>query len=274
MMGSLLAPFGRSSVRPSEESRKGSMSGGSGLGQPGHDIGCAAGDGAWGDGGAVNQDHRQGKRAGGGQFGFGPCAAGVLGDDDVDAVVGQKRTVAFGGEGTPRDDGMGVGQGQGFGRWVDEAQKIVMLRGRGEGRKGLAAYCKEDAARRRADCGDGGFKVGDMGPAVTLARLPRGAFKGDKGRFGFVTGGDGIRAHLGGEGVCRVNNMGDCFGLDVSLEALDAAKAAHADRQGLGDGGFGATGVGIEGVHARCGQRAGHLRGFGRSAQKKDARHG
>ena len=273
-MGPLLAPFGRSSVRFSEESRNGSMSGGSGLGQPGHDLGGAAGDGARGDGRAVDQDDRQGKISGGGQLGFGPGATGVLGDDDVDAVVGQQRTVAFGGEGAPRDHGMGIGQGQGFGRWVDKAEKVVVLRGLGEGRKVLATDGEEDAARGLAQCGNGGFKVGDVGPVVAFTRQPGRAFEGDQGRSGFRASSDGVRAHLRGEGVGRVDDMSDGFGPEVGLQAFDAAKAADADRQGLGDGGFGATGVGIDGIHARSGEGAGHLRGFGGSAQKKDARHG
>lgn len=273
-MGSLLAPCGRSSVQFSEESRNGSMSGGSGRGQPDHDLGCAAGDGTWGDGRAVDQDHRKGKVAGGGQLGFGPGAPGVLGDDDVDAVVLQQRKVAFGGEGAARDDGMGVGQGQRFGRRVDKAQKVVVLRGLGEKAKVLATDGEEDPARGLAKGGNRGFKVGDVGPVVLRSGGPRRAFKGDQGRVGFGAGGDGIRAHLRGERVGRVDHMGDGFGLDVGLEAFGAAKAADADGQRLGDRGLGATGVGIDSIHPRLSQGAGHLCGFGRSAQKKDARHG
>ena len=274
MTGPLLASFGRYSVRFSEESRNGTMSGRSGRVQPGHDLGRAAGDGAWGNGGAVDQDHRKGKRAGGGQLGFGPGASGVLGDDHVDAVVGQKCKVAFGGEGASCDDRFGLRQGQHFTRRVNEAQEIVVLRGLGEGRKVLATDGKEDAAWGRADCGDGGFKVGDMGPVVALVRRPRRAFEGDEGRVGFGAGGDGIRAHLRGERVGRVDHMGDGFGFEIGFQALDPAKTSDADRKGLGDRGFGATGVGIDGIQPRLSQGAGHLRSFGRSAQKKDARHG
>lgn len=273
-MGPLLAPFGRSSVRFSEESRNGSISGGSGRGQPGHDFRHAAGDGALRDGRTVDQDDRQVKVAGGGQLGLGPRTSGVLGDDDVDAVIRQKRAVAFHCEGASCDDGMGIGQGQRFGRRVNEAQEIVVLRGLGEEAKVLATDGKEDSARGIAQCGDGGIKVGDVGPVVLRSGGPGRAFKGDQGRAGFGAGGHGIRAHLRGEGMRRVDHMGDGFGLDIGLEACGAAEAAHADRQGLGDRGFGATGVGIDGVHLRLRQDAGHLSGFGRSAQKKDARHG
>lgn len=273
-MGPLLASFGRSSVRFSEESRNGSMSGGSGWGQPGHDLGCAAGDGARRDGRAVDQDDRQVKVAGGSQLGLGPGATGILGDDDVDAVVGQQGAVAFGGEGAPCDDRFGLRQGQRFGRRVDEAQEIVVLRGLREEAKVLATDGKEDSARGLAKGRDGGFKVGDMGPVVLRSGDPGRAFEGDQGRAGFPAGDHGVRAHLRGEGMRRVDHMGDGFGLDIGLEAFGAAEAAHADRQGLGDRGFGATGVGIDGVHLRLRQDAGHVRGFGCSAQDEDARHG
>ena len=132
-----------------------------------------------------------------------------------------------------------------------------------------------DTARmRELQVTETGFKVGDVGPVVLRSGGPRRAFKGDQGRVGFGAGGDGIRAHLRGERVGRVDHMGDGFGLDVGLEAFGAAKAAHADRQGLGDRGFGTAGVGIDGVHLRLRQDAGHVRGFGCSAQDEDARHG
>ncbi len=242
--------------------------------QPGHDLVRVASDGARRDGRAVDQDDRQGKRAGGGQFGLGARATGVLGDDDVDAVVGQQGKVTFGGEGAARDDGMGIGQGQRLGRRVDEAQKVMVLWGLGEKAKVLASDGEEDAARGRTKGSDGGFKVGDMGPVVLRSGNPRRAFEGDQGRSGFRTCSDGIRAHLRGERVGRVDDMGDGFGIEIGFQALDAAKAADADGQGLGDRGFGAAGVGIDSVHLRPGQRAGHLRGFGCSAQDEDARHG
>lgn len=274
MTGPLLVPFGHSSVRPSEESRSGSMSGWSGLVQPDHDLGHAAGDRAGWHLWPVDQDGRQGKVTRSRQFRFGPRATGVLGDDHVDLVLLEQGKIAFDGEGASGDHRLRIGQGQGLGRGIDKAQKIVVLRGLGEGGEGLAPDGQEDATRGFAQGCDGGVKVGDMGPVVPVARLPWRAFKGDQGGSRCLAGGDGIAAHLRGEGVGGVDDMGDGFGFEVMSQPVGATKAAHADRQRLGDRSFGATGVGIDRVHASLGQSAGHLCGFGRSAQKKDARHG
>ncbi len=246
---------------------------GSGV-QPGHDFGHAAGSVARRDGGSVDQDDRKAKGACGAKLCLRPHATGVLGDDHVDPVVAQQGKVAFDREGTSGDDGMGVGQRQGIGRRIDKAQKIVVLRGLGESGQGLATDGKEHPVRALTQCFDGSFMIGDKGPVVAFACSPWRAFQSDQGRVGFGAGGDGIRAHLSGERVGRVDHIGDGFGLDIGLKAFDAAKAADADGQRLGDLGFGTAGIGIDGIHACISQRAGHLRGFGGSAQKKDTRHG
>lgn len=242
--------------------------------EPGHDLGHAARNRAGGHLRTVDQDDRQVKGAGGDKLRLGPRTTGVLGDDDVDAMVTQKDKVALCRKRAAGNHGLCVGQGQGIGRRIDKAQKVVVLRGLGETGKGLATDGQEDPARGVAKGCDGRVKVGDMGPVVFGVCLPGRAFKGDQRGVGCLAGGDRVAAHPGSEGVGGVDDMGDGFGLQVLCEARDAAKSADADGQRLGNGGFGPARVGIDGVHARLGQRAGHLRGLGRSAQKKDARHG
>lgn len=270
----LLVPFGHSSLRVSEESRSGSMSGGSGAGQPDHGFRYAADDGAGGHHGAVEQDHWQLQMTRGRELRFGPRTTGVLGDDHVDPVILQQGKITVQVKRAAGDHGFCLGQRQGVRRGIDKAQQVMVLRGLGEGAKGLATDGQEDAARGLAKGSDCGIKVGDMGPAIALARSPWRAFKGDERRAGLMASGDSITAHLGSEGVGRVDHMGDGFGLQVVRQPFGTAESADSDRQGLGDRGLGAAGVGIDRVQARIGQRASHLRGFCRSAQKKDAWHG
>lgn len=246
---------------------------GSGV-QPAHDFGHAAGSVARRDGGSVDQDDRQAKGAGGAQLCLRPRAPGVLGDDHVDLVVAQQGKVAFDRVGASGNDSMGVRQRQGIGRRIDKAQKIMVLRGLGESGQGLAADGKEHPVRGLTQRFDGSFRVGDKGPVVAFARSPWRAFQSDQGGSSYGTSSDGVSAHLYGEGVCRVDQMSNGFGFQVFRQSRDAAEPADADGKGLGDRGLGTAGVGINRVHVRIGQRAGHRGGFGGSAQKKDTRHG
>lgn len=244
------------------------------TGQPRHDLFQRSGNGAGGYGGAVDQQDRQAKAAGGVEFGLRTRAARVLGDDMGDGVFAQKCRVggkvkrAFG------DDDGRAGQGErGFG-FVDKAQQVVVLRFSGKGVEGLFADGKKDAGGLVGQGRCGGPGRGNMGPAVGGRGGPRGAFEGQKRGLRLRAGGYGVRAYLCGEGVGGVDHMGDAFGLQVTGKTFGAAKASGAGWQGLGNGRVGASGVGKDGIKALRGEGAGQKAGFGRAAEKKDARHG
>lgn len=271
----LLVHFVSSSGRPSDECTKCPTSHLSGLAvQPGQGFGhCPDSLAGW-HLGPVNQDNGQPKLSRRDQFGFRPGAARVLGDDHVDAVVLQKGEVALSVKRPTGDDHLCFRQGQSFDGWVDKAQKVVMLRGPGEKGKVLASDGEEDPTRCMPKGSGGTFKVGDMGPAIGFSGLPGFAFNGQQGDKGRRASFDRVPAYSRRERVGGVDDMGDAFVAQECRQSFDTPEAANADGKGLGDGGFGPAGVRVNGVHARGSQGLRHLGGLGRSAQKKDARHG
>lgn len=140
--------------------------------EPSHHLGDARGDWPVGNFRAVDQDYRKTERPCGVEFGARAAAAGVLGEDQFDAMRFQQCQVARRGEGATGDDGLGIRQGQGHLGRIHEAQEIMVLRGRGEGGKALPANGEEDPHRGPRQRGDGGSGVRHMGPAVFRARAP------------------------------------------------------------------------------------------------------
>lgn len=242
--------------------------------EPAHHLGYRGGHASVGQGGPVDHHDGQAKPARGDQLRLGPCPARVLGDDPADAMVGQKGQIADLIERAARDHRLCIRQGQRAVGRIDEAQKVVVLRLRGEGGKRLLADGKEDARRRVGQGRDGGVDAGHTAPVVPWPRPPRRAFEGDQRHAGFGGGVDGIPAHPRGEGMGGVNQMGDAFGAKVIRQPRDTAEPADPRRQGLRDGRAGAPGIGKDRVRARPGQRAGKGGGFAGASEKKDARHG
>jgi hypothetical protein len=143
-----------------------------------------------------------------------------------------------------------------------------------EGIEMLAADGEEDALRRAFQRGDGGREVRDAGPVVAFGGRPGRAFQGDQRGAGGGAGGDGVGAHLRGEGVGRVDHMGDLFGLKVGDKPLYPAKAADAHVDRLAHRRLGPAGVGVDAGQARFGDRLGHEVRLGRAAEQEYACHG
>ncbi len=224
--------------------------------------------------GTVNQDDGQAKGAGRGQLGHGPCAARVLGDDMGDPVIPQQGKVVGKVKGAARNDSLGIGQRKrAFGR-IDKAQQIVVPGLCGKGAKGLLADGQKNPRRRIGQRRDGGFGILHVGPLIAGLRGPWRAFKGRKRQGQFRAGGDGIHAHPGGEGVGRINDMGDALICQVGHQPRHAAKAADPLGQGLRHGRGRAPGVRKDRICPGICQGAGKQACLGRAAQKKDAWHG
>ncbi len=241
--------------------------------KPVHHLRNSGEAGPFGQGRAIDHDDPQAQYAGGGQFGVGPAAAGVFGDDDVNVVILQQREVVGVVERAAGDDGGGLGQ-QGFARRVDEPQKVVVLRRCGKHVQVLAADGKEDLRRDAGQGFDCILNALHGVPDVALLRLPRGAFKGGKGHGQSLTGGGGMVAHLRGKGMGGVNHMGDFVVCKIGRQAGDTAKAANPLGQGLLYGINGASGIGKDGVDLGRRQGLGQQARLGCAAQQKDAVHG
>ena len=77
------------------------------------------------------------------------------------------------------------------------------------------------------------------------------------GVFGRRAGLDRMAAHLGGEGMRRVDHMRDALLPDVVGKSRRAAKAADPGRQRVAERNLRAAGIGIDRVDARARERRG-----------------
>ena len=223
--------------------------------------------------GAVDQDDGQGQGAGSVQLGARSGAASVFGDDMGDAVGLQQVKVALQCKRAARDKGRGLRQGQGGGM-IDQPQKVMMLGLCGEIFQVLPPNGQKHP---RGGVGQGRNStrhVGHVVPKVALHGLPRGAFKGYKRGFGQGCGPHRVAAHLGGEGMGRVDKVGDGVLVQVIHQPRHPAKAANPLQQGLAQGPFGATGVGKNRVNPLICQGFRQIRRLGCATKQKDAGHG
>jgi len=204
---------------------------------------------------------------------LGTASAGVLGDDDLDPVVGQKLQVLRLGKGATRDHRFCVGQRQMAVGRIDQSQKIVVLRLGSKKRERLLADSKKDARRSIGQRPDSGFGVWDMLPVVARSRDPGRPFQHQKRDADAIACGQGILAHPGRERVGCIDDMGNSFGFEPCNKSVHTTKATDTHRQGLGNWRLGSPCIGKDGVNFRVGQRASQHRGFGGSAQQQDTRH-
>ncbi len=241
--------------------------------QKGHDLIRLAGNLSCGYKGPVDQDHRQAKLPRGDQLGFSPRAASILGNDHLDPVGLQQGPVTCRVKGAAGNDHLRIRQGQRPDRRVHKAQKIVVLTSRRKGGKVLPTDGEEHPPRGSAKDGGGLCKVSNMRPAVAVASRPGRALQRNHGDARDAAGLCGVLADPRGKRVGGVDQMADVLGAQIGHQAIHPAEPADANRQGLRHGGFGPSGIGIDCINARLCQGQRHLRGFGRSAQKKDAWH-
>lgn len=222
---------------------------------------------------SINQNHRNSQDSCRFQLGDSACTARILGDNKGNAVVFEQDQILGLIERTPCDDGFGLRKAQRLGRRVDKAQQIVVLRFGGEGQQALLADCQEYPLRR---IGQGGNRVVDIRnrpPVVIWPRLPRRALQRTKADASRGAGKNRIAAHLGGEGVGRVNNMGKFFGVQIGGKPFGPAKPANPGGQWLSHRAIRAPGIGIQRLDpCRC-QRAGKVGCFGGAAQQQDTAH-
>ena len=241
--------------------------------QPVHHLGDGGKAWSFGQGRSAYHDDRQAERAGGSQFGIRARPTGILGNDDINVVICQQSKIVVEPEGSARNHDGRLRQ-QGFGRWIDKPQQIVVLRRGFEQMQVLTAD-------RQKDVHGGGRQrlhrvinsLHDV-PHVTLFRLPRRAFQRGKGQGQGLASHGGVMTHLRGKGVGGVDDMGDVLVAQIADQARNAAKTADPLGQGLCYGFGCTTGIGKDRVATGRGKCAGQQAGFGGAAQQKDAVHG
>lgn len=183
---------------------------------------------------ALDHDDLDAQRPGRGDLAICGAAAGILADDDVDALVLQQLPLIRFGEWAACENVAAVGNGE---RWIDRvdaADEVAVLRHGGKARHFLPADCKEDAARCVAECDGRGADIVNARPPVARDRFPGRAAQCKErnarlpGSFRRI-GGDPV-----GEGMGRVDEQVDVFFNQVINQSFDAAKSADPRRQGQG----------------------------------------
>lgn len=185
--------------------------------------------------GTVDHDHRDAKRAGRFDFRIGGRTAGVFRDDHLDAVALQHVDLIGERKGSTRRD---VPRIRNFERRfyrIDAADQIAVL---GRGFKGQELL---SAKRQKCVCADGtkrcnGFlDASHVQPTVALPRNPSRARQSDKSDACHVSSPYSIGGNARRIRVRRIHQQIETFLGNIARQALCAAKAADAHRDGLLD---------------------------------------
>ena len=180
---------------------------------------------------AFHHHHRQGEPARRHELADRRRAAGILADQDLDALAAHQILLVIGVEGAALLDDIDMGHGQTIADRLDGAYEIAMLGRIGEGGQLEATDGEEDAPRLLAQRLRGGLDIRHGFPAIAGTRLPGLAADRQKRHAFRLAGMLGMEGHDRGEGMGRVDDGDDAFLDQIAPQALDAAEAAGADRQ-------------------------------------------
>lgn len=181
----------------------------------------------------LDEHDGQAENARGDDLAIGRLAAGILADDDVDAVHLQKLDLRFHGKRAAGKQVLDMRCGERRIDRVDAAHEIMVLRGGVEGPGLLPADRKENAARFIAQRRNGRIDRGDARPAVAAGLVPTEAFQSKERHASRAGGGTGIVGNLPGEGVRRVDHEIDGLFVEIGRKPVRAAEPAAAYRHGL-----------------------------------------
>ncbi len=179
----------------------------------------------------LHHDHREPEPARRDQLANGGLAAGILGDEDLDALADHEIGLVIGMEGAALLDHRDLVQRQTVADRLDDAHEVAMPRRIGEGRQFKPADGEEDALRLAAKRGDCGLHVGNASPAVAFAWLPRMAADREQRHVLGLAGGLRVIGHDRREGMRGVDDGDDALLGKIATQAGDAAEPADADRQ-------------------------------------------
>src|SRR5262249_25055512 len=154
----------------------------------------------------------------------------------------------FAGEGTARDDHLGVWKRRRFAGRIDKSQHVSMLRLGGE-RCNVLTFDRKKYTRW--DVGQGGYRgidVAHVGPGVAGGLRPWRAFERDQRNTRHLARIDGMAAHLGGKGMRCIDHMCDPRLADEVGKAARAAESTDPRRQRMAERNLRASRIGIDRV--------------------------
>lgn len=225
-----------------------------------------------GERGAVYHQHRHAQSARGDELGLRAGAAGVLADDQVDAVLPKQSHITFHRERAAIDHQAVIGQRWRPMRHIDETQQVAML---GQGGKVLhmhPAQGEHDIAPWTRKAGDSARDVRSCLPLVTRFRDPWRARQCQQGRACGLRGCQRVSAHHGREGMRGIYQMRDAMVANVSFQPRDPAKSTNPYGNWLRFRVRDAAGIAKRRGNALLSQSDGQCACFGRTAKDQDVR--
>jgi len=220
---------------------------------------------------AADHDDGQAKLACGVDLGSRARSSRVAGNDPIDAT--RAHQVKFAGklERTSRHHDVGLRKRQRAIGWIDEAQDIAVLRLGAERSDVLPADGKKYASWLDRQRRNRGGDIGCLDPVFIQQFAPWRTFKRDQLRAAGSTGRNRVTAHLGREGMGRIDNMRDGLPPNVFGKSTRSAEAADAGRQFLLRRRARASAVGIGRLKPGLRDRFGKQMRLARSTQNEGA---
>ena len=199
-------------------------------------------------------------------------SARILGHNQIDSVIQHQRQVVLDRERTAINDDFVAREGQGLFRRIDKPQEVSVLRVRREFHQMHAPDSQKDVLRWPVKRDNGSGDVRYACPVIARTGGPGRAAKRDQRNTGLFTRRDGVSAHLYGERVCRIDDVGGACLSQVARQSLDPAKATDPHWKGLPDRTVDAACKRQGAVDPLFGKSRAKRRRAGRSAEDQEVR--
>ena len=181
----------------------------------------------------ADHDYREAEHACRGDLAVGRLATAVLGDDNVHAMIFQKRPLRRLVERAALQDKLSIRRRfLGIGG-IDAAHDVEMLGTSSKRQKLLAADGEEDPARRFAENLSSMTNAFRLDPSVTFDRLPRRTLQCDERGPRFLRGKCSILGDARRERMRGIDQNAHAVFADIARQSLRASKTADADFPGL-----------------------------------------
>ena len=240
--------------------------------QPRHHFGDAERLGPIRNRRAVDHDNGQVQGPRRLDLGISAGAAGILGHDQINSVFLHQRTIIRRRERPARHEDMVIWKRRRAVWWIDQPQKVEMLRIRGEVLQMHPPDRQHDTGRRAIKGGHSACNIGHARPVVAVLFGPARACERKQRNAGFGTGGNCIAAHPNRKGMGRIDHMGHAISCQIVAQARHPAKAADTLRQGLASGTLHTTCKTDRSRQARLGHCRAKRGGFGCAPENQEFR--
>ncbi len=223
----------------------------------------------------ADHDDGQSKRTRRRYFGIGANAARIFRHDHLNFVgLHQGKIIRFA-ERTPSNNYFGLRQRQRRIWWINQPQKVTMLRVGCELRQMHAPNCQHDICTWPIQRRSGARNIRHIDPVVADLALPCWTGQRQMRHAQSGAGRNRIGTHLCRKRMSGVDQMGDLLGLQIPYQPIDTTKPSHPLRQGLPYRASDAACKRHSAAYSSLSQSARKRRRLGRPSEQKEVwRHG